>query len=122
MACLTQDKIGTAMEALRAKRTVLAVHLFVLCVPPLLQSLTFSTSEESRLFEWMPVDSAHSGLEHTLTGTVLFRSPQQQEEHHRAAAALVSQLEPGGSSTPCQVCVCLHRPCRRGVVWLVPDS
>ncbi|GAB4817409.1 hypothetical protein N2152v2_004455 [Parachlorella kessleri] len=52
------------------------------------QNLTFSANDESRLFEWLPVDSGHSGLEHTMTGTVLLRSPQEQQEHLRAAAVM----------------------------------
>mgnify|MGYP001149228877 CR=1 FL=1 len=63
------------------------------CLPCGLQSLTFSANDESRLFEWLPVDSGHSGLEHTLTGTVLLRSAQQQQDYLGDRAALARELE-----------------------------
>lgn len=71
MDCMTDLNIGAVAEMLATD-----------------DSLTFSTSEESRLYEWMPVDRGHSGMEHTLNGTVLFRSPEEKEEHERAVLSM----------------------------------
>ncbi|GAB4817408.1 hypothetical protein N2152v2_004454 [Parachlorella kessleri] len=86
------------------------------CSPLEEPSLTLSFSEESRLFEWLPVGSGQSGLEHTLNGTVLLRSPQQQQDYLGERAALVRGLEPHMSAVlPAGQLSLYNRVCKRGM-------